>query len=184
MLDKLANKSLSFSIIVGTLLVPLAAGAAIWLTDPGRGGEETSAPTTTAAPAEMATMKPTTASSIDVAADLKQACGAEGNQLVALEESESITDVQQAALDALREVCEQERIPLPSKALANPIVQTVVVRAATNPGPVPNSTATTSADDGQGFSDERNDEAEEQREEAEEQQEEAEEQQEESEEGD
>lgn len=156
MLDKLAQKGLSLSIIVGTLLVPLTALAAIWLTDPDQGTDVTSAPTP-AAPITTVTRQPTTAATIDIAADLETACGPEGTQLVSLEASESITDVQQAALDALREVCEQHGIPLPPKAVADPIVRTVVVPAATAASPSPGSTPTTSDDEDHQFEDDEYD---------------------------
>jgi len=142
MLDNLAKKGLSVSIIVGTLLVPLTALAAIWLTDPDQAAEETSDPTTTPLITTV-TSPPITAATIDIAADLQTACGPEGMQLVSLEESASITKVQQAALDALREVCQQQGIPLPSKPVADPIVKTVVVPATIAASPVPNSTPTT-----------------------------------------
>lgn len=146
MLDKLAKRGLSLSILVGTLLVPLTALAAIWLTDPDR-GEEPSIPTTNAIPATTATTQSTSDATIDITADLQAACGPEGMQLVSLEESQAITDVQQAALDALRGVCEQQGIPLPSKPAPEPIVQTVVLPATATAGPVPNSTPTTFHDD-------------------------------------
>ena len=146
MLDNLAKKGLSVSIIVGTLLVPLTALAAIWLTDPDQAAEEAPHPTTTALVTTV-TSPPTTAATIDIAADLQTACGPEGMQLVSLEESASITNVQQAALDALREVCQQQGIPLPSKPVADPIVKTVVVPATIAASPVPSSTPTTLYDD-------------------------------------
>jgi hypothetical protein len=145
MLDNLAKKGLSVSIIVGTLLVPLTALAAIWLTDTDQAAEETSAPTTTALVTN------------DIAADLQTACGPEGMQLVSLEESASITNVQQAALDALREVCQQQGIPLPSKPVADPIVKTVVVPATIAASPVPSSTPTTLHDDHESEDDEYED---------------------------
>jgi hypothetical protein len=146
MLDKLAKRGLSLSILVGTLLVPLTALAAIWLTDPDR-GEEPSVPTPNVIPATTLTTQSTSEATIDITADLQAACGPEGMQLVSLEESLTITDVQQAALDALRGVCEQQGIPLPSKPVPEPIVQTVVVPAPATAGPVPSSTPTTFHDE-------------------------------------
>jgi hypothetical protein len=146
MLDKLAKKGLSISVIVGTLLVPLTALAAIWLTDPGRGGEEEQVPITPA-PVGTVTTQPTAIATGDIAANLQTACGPEGLQLVSLEASASITDVQQAALDSLREVCEQEGIPLPPKPNAEPIVQTVMVPAPAAASPVPVNPPTTLDDD-------------------------------------
>ncbi|HEX9863769.1 MAG TPA: hypothetical protein VGC03_02265 [Acidimicrobiia bacterium] len=158
MLDKLARRGLSLSILVGTLLVPLTALAAIWLTDPER-GEEPSIPTTNAIPATTLTTQSTSEATVDITADLQAACGLEGMQLVSLEESLTITDVQQAALDALRGVCEQQGIPLPSKPALEPIVQTVVVPATATAGPVPSSTPTTFHDEDEDeYEDEHEDE--------------------------
>jgi hypothetical protein len=64
-------------------------------------------------------------------------------ELVSLEESASISDVQQAALDALREVCEQQGIPLPARPVADAIVQTVIVPAEAAASQAPGSTPTT-----------------------------------------
>jgi hypothetical protein len=123
-MDRLAKRGLPFSIIVGTLLVPLTALGALWLADTGR-AEGTPTTASTAPSATTVATQPLTA--VDVAADLQTACGPEGLQLVSLEESGRITDVQQAALDALREVCKQQGLQLPARAAAEPIVQTVVV---------------------------------------------------------
>jgi hypothetical protein len=128
---------LSFSLIAGTLLVPLTALAALWLTNPDSATTETS--TTTIAPPETTVAAQQATTTADAAAtDLQIACGPEGLQLVSLEKSGTITEVQQGALDALREVCEQQGLPLPAKPAAEPIIRTVVVPAMTG-----SSTATT-----------------------------------------
>jgi len=145
MLDKLAKRGLTLSMIVGTMLVPLTALAAIWLADPET--EETPTPSVDLTSVSTATPQSTTAETTDIAADLEAACGPEGLQLVSLEGSRAITDVQQAALDALREVCQQQGIPLPPKPAPEPIVQTVVVPATATASPVPSSTPTTYGDD-------------------------------------
>jgi hypothetical protein len=145
-LDKLAKKGLSFSLIVGTLLVPLTALAAIWMTDPGRGTEEASATTPVGSVATVTTT-PITAGTNDIAADIQTACGREGMELVSLEESASITGVQQAALDALREVCEQQGIPLPARPVADAIVQTVIVPAGAAASQAPGRAPTTLDED-------------------------------------
>ena len=146
MLDKLAKRGLTLSMIVGTLLVPLTALAAIWLADPER-AVESPTPSVDLTSVSTATPQSTTAETGDIAADLEAACGPEGMQLVSLEDSRAITDVQQAALDALREVCLQQGIPLPPKPAPEPIVQTVVVPATATASPVPSSTPTTYDDD-------------------------------------
>lgn len=128
MYDKLTKNGLSLSIVVGILLVPLSAVAAIWLTNPGQPAE--TSPLTSAVVTNPSTTHPTNATTVDITDDLNAACGVDGMQLISLEESQAITDVQQAALDALREVCEQQGIPLPPKPVPDPILQTVVVPAA------------------------------------------------------
>lgn len=146
MLDKLAKRGLTLSMIVGTLLVPLTALAAIWLADPER-VEESSTPSVDITSATIATPQSRSAQTGDIAADLQAACGPEGMQLVSLEDSHTITDIQQAALDALREVCLQQGIALPPKPSPEPVVQTVVVPATATAGPAPSTTAPTYDDD-------------------------------------
>ena len=62
--------------------------------------------------------------------------------LVDLEVAGAITDVQQAALDALRPLCEQQGLALPPAPVPAPIVQTISVSAT-----VPPTTVTTVDDD-------------------------------------
>jgi hypothetical protein len=45
----------------------------------------------------------------------------------------SITELQQSALDALREICAQQGMPLPGKPVPEPIVQTVVSASSAPP---------------------------------------------------
>jgi len=61
--------------------------------------------------------------------DLAAACGAEGASLVTAEAAGTLTDVQQAALDALRPICAAAGFPLaaspsPDTALASPPAST------------------------------------------------------------
>jgi hypothetical protein len=135
--------SLTISMIVGTVLVPLTALAAIWLTGPGDSGEESVATTTTVVPAITVVPAPETTTSGVTQDDLQAACGPEGMQLVALEEQGSISDVQQAALDALRDLCDQQGLPLPAKPASEPMVQTVIVPAVSSPTSVATTPATT-----------------------------------------
>jgi hypothetical protein len=147
MLDKLAKRGLTLSMIVGTLLVPLTALAAIWLADPETAEEIPTPSVVDLTSVSTATSPSTTAETRDIAADLEAACGPEGLQLVSLEDSRAITDVQQAALDALREVCLQQGTPLPPKPAPEPTVQTVVVPATATASPAPSSTPTSYDDD-------------------------------------
>lgn len=138
-------KTLSISVIVGTLLVPLSAAAAFWLVDPGSDDDSAATANETTTTTFMTSPESTYATTVALSqdglkrGDLEEACGPAGMELVALEEDESITDVQQAALDALRDICEQEEMPLPERAQPEPIVQTVVVteRASSPPTTTP-----------------------------------------------
>jgi hypothetical protein len=65
--------------------------------------------------------------------------------LVAAEADGTITVVQQAALDALRPICEQQGMALPGKAEPDPIFETVVVQPTNGVASGPTSvTGTTS----------------------------------------
>jgi hypothetical protein len=79
-------------------------------------------------------------------ADLTAACGPAGMELVALEQVGAISAVQQAALDALRGICEQEGIPLPGRPAPEPITETVVI-AGNSSAPVAASRSGSFEDD-------------------------------------
>lgn len=137
-----AKRSLSVSLVVGTLLIPMSAVAAVWLSDSGGETETSSSQPPAPAPVEAVS----TAASGDVTgpptADIEAACGPEGMILVDLEAAGAITDVQQAALDALRPLCEQQGLALPQAPIPDAIVQTVSV-----PATAPATTVTTVGDD-------------------------------------
>ena len=86
------------------------------------------APTTSAAPTTTVAPSPT-------AADVVRACGEDGLSLVAAETDGSISELEQAALDALRPICEAEGLPLPGAAAPEPVtvVETVLLPPATSP---------------------------------------------------
>jgi hypothetical protein len=134
------RQSLSASVVLGIVLVPLAAFAASVLVD----SEEPSETSSTTVPAAVAPTQPAAVPSPETASadDLAAACGDAGLVLVDAEADGSISEVQQAALDGLREVCDQQGMPLPGKPAPEPIVQTVVVpgnassSAAAQPGDV------------------------------------------------
>jgi hypothetical protein len=102
------KKSLALSLALGALLVPLAAFAASALVRDASNQEPPIS--TTAGSADPATI---TAAPTGLA-DIGIACGEEGMQLLTAEADGSITDVQQAALDALRDICEAEGRALPA----------------------------------------------------------------------
>jgi hypothetical protein len=129
------RRSLLLSLATGALLVPLAAYGASSLANAPSSSEPGLTPTTavplsgstdTTAPAEPA--------------DIGIACGEEGMQLVAAEANGSISTVQQAALDVLRDICADERRPLPGPPTLAPAATPTTVAARP-------TTVGTSADD-------------------------------------
>jgi hypothetical protein len=125
------KRGISASVILGTVLVPLSAFAASVLISNGSGVEAV-ATSTTAPPVSDTVFAAQTATP----SDLEAACGEAGLILVEAESDGSATEVQQAALDALREICDQQGTPLPGKPAPDPITQTVVVsRTSSAPAP-------------------------------------------------
>ena len=124
------RKGLSVSVALGTLLIPLTAFAASALVGDGMAAE----PVTTVGSAVFATQAdPGSDGQAATAADLVAACGQAGLDLVDGEANGSITELQQSALDALREICAQQGMPLPGKPVPEPIVQTVVSASSAPP---------------------------------------------------
>jgi hypothetical protein len=117
------RKGLSVSVALGTLLIPLTAFAASVMVGDGMATDPETPVSSTVVATQVA---PVSEGQTATAADLIAACGQAGLDLVAGEANGSITGLQQAALDALREICAQEGLPLPGKPVPEPIVQTVV----------------------------------------------------------
>jgi hypothetical protein len=131
------SSTFTISLILGLLLIPLSAVAATALisNDDGETGEddaavvvvevpETTVPTTEAVTAETVFVtEPPTATR----ADLEAACGPEGLELVERELDGTITDLEQAALDSLRQICAEEGLELAGPPAPPPVVRTVKV---------------------------------------------------------
>lgn len=131
------SSTFTISLILGLLLIPLSAVAATALisNDDGETGEddaavvvvevpETTVPTTEAVTAETVFVtEPPTATR----ADLEAACGPEGLELVERELDGAITDLEQAALDSLRQICAEEGLELAGPPAPPPVVRTVKV---------------------------------------------------------
>ena len=126
----------TISLILGLLLIPLSAVAATALISSDGESEaddagvivvevpENTVPTTEVLEAETVFVtEPPTATS----ADLGAACGPEGLELVEREAEGTITDLEQAALDALRQICAGEGLELPGPPAPPPVVRTVSV---------------------------------------------------------
>ncbi|NNC74459.1 MAG: hypothetical protein HKN93_02995 [Acidimicrobiia bacterium] len=82
------------------------------------------------------------------AEDLVRACGAEGRYLVDLEAAGAINQVQQAALDALRPLCDDASLPLPGRLTvgAEPTIVATAPAVGTTNQPAATSTATSGSD--------------------------------------
>lgn len=149
---KPSGSKLTLSIIVGMMLIPISAVAAVMLTDheaPVAGAEDTTTTVATEPPPAVAEIVYANVGA--TTEDLEYACGEGGLWLVDAETSGAITPVQQAALDALRGICEGQGTPLPGKAAPPPITQTrtvtVAVPAPPPPPAVPAEDLTASADE-------------------------------------
>jgi hypothetical protein len=134
------------SVILGTLLIPISALTAFAFVSPDPGPQAVKDIDTQAGvdPASQVVFNPGSATAEDLAA----ACGPAGLALVDAESAGSISDVQQAALDALREICSQQGIELPGKPLPEPIVQQVIVQTVTTSPPSSSTSSTSPSDDG------------------------------------
>lgn len=140
--DKSASR-LAASVIVGIVLIPLSAVAAVVLTDKE---PDTSTTTTTAGSLDGGSVAYTDVQAS--AEDLAYACGEGGLWLVELERKHGISELQQSALDALRGICSSNGMPLPGKDAPPPIVQTEVIAVGpggsgtTTPTSMPSTTTT------------------------------------------
>ena len=123
-----AKKSISLSVMLGTLLLPLSAYAASTFVERS-GAAEPGTATVPPSATEAAV-----AAAPSIADDLETACGEAGLGLIAAETTGSIGELQQAALDALRGVCAEQGLPLPAPPATHPAVTTV-----TQPTPPPPS---------------------------------------------
>lgn len=126
------------AIIVGALLVPASAFAAVSFAQPSNSEPDSVATATTAdawtaaADAALAATDEQVAVIADPVGasddDLYRACTVDGPALVAAEFSGTITPLQSAALDALRQVCADEDMPLVGPPPEPPIVKTVTLQ--------------------------------------------------------
>ena len=151
------------SLILGMLLVPLSAvAAAAVISDSGDAGTEETVEAVTVAEVPEAIVSPTAAETVGTVfvtdpptftrADLEAACGEQGWELVEREVEGTITELEQAALDSLRQICAEEGLELPGPPAPPPVIRTVAVA-----DPSPDPTTTTTMEDRPAPSDETND---------------------------
>jgi hypothetical protein len=109
------RKSVSLSVMLGTLLVPLSAYAASSLVETSGVAASVTAPETSPVvePAVIAPPPP--------GSNLETACGEAGLAMVADETAGTLSQLQQAALDALRGICAEQGMPLPAPAAPQPV---------------------------------------------------------------
>jgi len=118
---------------VGTLLVPLSAVAAVYLSIPEEPLEEQPAESGLSLDSTSPPVEASVTSSLD--SDIEAACGEAGLSLVELERAGTISGFQQTALDALRPICVQANLALPD-GLTAPDAGPVVVEAVVEPAPL------------------------------------------------
>ena len=125
----------SGSVIAGLLLVPLTAVAAVAIvgaTSRPPAAEAAEDLTTTT---EVAELESTTTTLVDLesltdAEALEQACTTSAQHLIEREMDESISDLETAALDALRTICDEHGIPIAGPPEPEAIVRVVTVKQA------------------------------------------------------
>jgi hypothetical protein len=139
-----AKQGATLSVILGTLLVPLSAFAASTIVE----STTVSGSSIGAEPSPVADTVVTEPGS--TAADLETACGEAGLAMVAAEAAGSIGELQQAALDALRGVCAEQGMPLPSPPTTQTVVSTVAEPGASPPAPPIDQVMVASDDDDHG----------------------------------
>jgi hypothetical protein len=130
-----SSKGFTLSMLAGLLVIPLSAVAAIALVN--RPLPEEEGPTTTQSEIQATVGQVEFENLTATPEDLNAACGPAGLSLVALEETATISLLQQAALDALRGLCEQQGMPLPGKPAPPDVTRTVRVNPPAPAAPAP-----------------------------------------------
>ncbi|MBA2337825.1 MAG: hypothetical protein H0V96_08735 [Acidimicrobiia bacterium] len=117
-----SRRNALIGLIGGVLVIPALALASSTIL--GTNTIEAEATAATVAPAAVEVPATTTTAVTATAGDIRRACGRDGATLVAAESDGSITDIQQAALDALRPICKREGRPLAGPPTPEPVVVT------------------------------------------------------------
>ena len=126
------------TVALSVVLVPAAALLAVALANPASPEESTveveaeAGTTTTSVVVQAAptvVIEPVTSTE----ADLVAACTVDGIALVEAEANGEITELQSAALDALRQLCAEAGLEMPGPPAPPPVVRTVTVAGPTDP---------------------------------------------------
>ena len=166
------SSTFTVSLILGLLLIPLSAVAAAALISNGEGTDSEVAEiavvaaavpetvVTTAEPESVETVIVTEAPTF-TREDLESACGEQGWELVEREIDGTIGELEQAALDSLRQICADEGLELPGPPAPPAIVRTVSVVDPSSDSPtttMPDDSSDSSSDDDEYDDDEYEDE--------------------------
>ncbi len=142
-------KTMVIGLVLGVLSVPALVLAATTAFGPDDDVDALEASTTTMVVAstipddEPTTTSTTLDTGTDAAEDLADACGDDGLALVMAEADGSITEIQQAALDALRPICEEAGLALPAPTAPSPVVVETVVETVIEASSGPAASAPT-----------------------------------------
>jgi hypothetical protein len=136
------STKLTLSIVAGLVLVPLSAVLAVAIVGDGTTPQAMASETTTAVPTPEVQQIVFGAVAEATTDDIAAACGPAGEALVAAEVDGSITPLQQAALDALRPICDGLGTPLAAKQGPPPLVQTITRRVYESAAPAPEAAPT------------------------------------------
>jgi hypothetical protein len=122
-------------VIAGLLLVPATAIAAVAIVGatarpPAAEAAQESTTTTEQTAEETTTTTLVDIDSLTDAEALEQACTTSAVQLIEREMDETISDLETAALDALRTICDEHGIPIAGPPQPEPIVRVVTVKQA------------------------------------------------------
>ena len=131
------RKNYFIAMLIGALAIPLLALAANGLIE-GNGSEDQTEASVTAAP--LLFLSEPIEKVIDAAAPdedhVAAACGPDGQVLIERELDGSIDPIEQAALDALRPICDEAGLAIPDAPTPAPVVQQVVVVEQITPASV------------------------------------------------
>jgi len=123
------RKTLIAALVLGALAGPAVALGASGFLSGGDVAEASAAPAPVAASVVMAT-EAVAVPETDAESDLLEACTVDGHALTQAEAAGTITDVEQAALDALRDICTEAGLDLAEPVL-DEITEQIVIRTVT-----------------------------------------------------
>jgi mRNA-degrading endonuclease toxin of MazEF toxin-antitoxin module len=129
------STKLTASVVGGLIMVPLSAIAAVAIVGATSGSPSQAAPdeVTTTSYATTTTLGTVTVEQVRSMDEdhITEACTTDAATLVDLEQSDAITELQTAALDALREICAAHDMAIAGPPGGGTVVKVVTVPAAT-----------------------------------------------------